>query len=484
MKTLPTLLLTLGLAAGPAAAQDQLAYEAPRGWTASQDPNGLVSLAPPGVRPPQLCAIMVYRPEAFAGTGPEFHQQIVTRSTSNARVLESAPQAAVGAFQVTNIHQQMANGVQFWTRIYTGRWADRGQAFILIANAPNLVGQFTRAADSMMSRIVVPRAVAATPGAPAPNPGGVAPAAAPATATTPLEMPAGNTTFGDYGYALPAGWTSQPSGNGLWLVSPQLGSERCTLGLWPMAPSSGNLATDARDAWARVFTGLTVRPDDPLNKTVVVRGVAPQGWEYLVLRRPMFSPNDRESSLGGTVMVANLGNRVAVLSFFSGDPGHSACYRYGYEFHPEVWPRFFASLRFRNWTPPAATDLGRRIQGSWQSISTSTGGGASLQYAFNPAGRYAFIGVGQRYMALSQFTAAVWTSSSFGDGSYALRGNELTLRPDRGELDRWLFRLEQVSEDGGRTWTEKLFMMQPTRVTTIDGARVQDNEIALERRNP
>ena len=45
-------------------------------------------------------------------------------------------------------------------------------------------------------------------------------------------------------------------------------------------------------------------------------------------------------------------------------------------------------------------------------------------------------------------------------------------------------RLEQVSEDGGRTWTEKLFLMQPTRVTTIDGSTLHDNEIALERRNP
>jgi len=41
-----------------------------------------------------------------------------------------------------------------------------------------------------------------------------------------------------------------------------------------------------------------------------------------------------------------------------------------------------------------------------------------------------------------------------------------------------------VSEDAGRTWTEKLFMMQPTRVTTLDGAEVRHNEIALERRNP
>jgi hypothetical protein len=41
----------------------------------------------------------------------------------------------------------------------------------------------------------------------------------------------------------------------------------------------------------------------------------------------------------------------------------------------------------------------------------------------------------------------------------------LHMRPDRGDPDVFLIRLEQVSEDGGRTWTEKLFMMQPTRTS-------------------
>ena len=484
MKRLPCLALALCIAAEPTAAQEQLAYDVPRGWTSTQDPqSGLVTLAPPGLQPPQVGVISVYRPEAFAGTAQDFHRLIVSRSTTNARVLESMPPATVGALQVTNIHQQMPDGVQFWTRIYTGRWADRGQAIILITNAPDLLARFTPAADSMMSRIVVPQAVAAPPAPAQPQ---SAPAAAPTNTGAPVAALPGSSTFGDYAYVAPAGWTSQPSGNGLWIVSPPGPSgERCTIGLWPMAPASGDLSADAQRAWAQVFSGLAIRPDDPLNRTLLVRGLAPQGWEYVVLRRPIVSPNDRESSLGGTVMVAKLGDRDAIVSFFSGDPRHSVCYQYGYSFHPEVWPRFFASLRFRNWTGPAATALAQRVQGGWQSIGTSTGGGAVLQYAFTPSGRYAFFGVGQRYMVLSHFDAVVWTSPTFGDGSYVIRGNELTLRPDHGGApDPFLFRLEQVSEDGGRTWTEKLFLMQPTRVTTIDGTTLHDNEIALERRNP
>src|SRR5262249_18397328 len=135
----------------------------------------------------------------------------------------------------------------------------------------------------------------------------------------------------------------------------------------------------------------------------------------------------------------------------------------------------------RSWPASAAAALARRVQGRWQAIGTSTGGGAVLQYAFSPAGRYAFTGVGQRYMALSRFEAAVWTSSTFGDGAYTIRGPELLLRPDRGNPDRYLFRLEEVSENGGRSWTEKLFMMQPTSVVTMDGSTIRDNEVGLER---
>ena len=478
MKSLLTLVLCLTTL--PLAAQDQLSYDVPQGWSRTPDPRtGLVALAPPGLRAPHFCVITVFTPEAFAGSGQAYHDEIVRRASSNARVFEPPRHETVGAFLVTSIHQMLPNGLQLWSRIYTGRWADRGQVFILAADMPDLANRFTPAADAMLSRIAVPQALAGGDRNPAPSETASAPA--------PMEVtpPRGSSSFGDYVFTAPEGWTSTPAGNGLWLASPPTeAGERCTLGLWPMAPSSGDLFADAQRAWGQVFTGFAIRPEDPLNKTVLVRGVAPQGWEYALLRRGILWPANPDALLGGFIMVARLGDRVAVLSFLSKDPKLSGCYMYGYAFHPEVWPRFFAGLRFRNWTPPAGTGLAQRIHGQWESIGTSTGGGAVLQYAFTPAGRYAFTGVGQRYMGLSRYETAVWTSTTFGDGSYVLRGNELTLQPDHGGPDMFLVRLEQVSEDGGRTWTEKLFMMQPTRSVTLDGATTRDNEIALERRNP
>jgi len=476
MRSLVTLALCSLVAVPTLSAQAALPYDVPQGWMRTQDPRtNLVTLTAPGVQAPHFCVITVFTPEAFAGTGQEFHELIVGRALGQAPALQPPQQGSVGAFVVTSIHQQLQNGLHLWSRIYTGRWADRGQAFILAADSPDLANRFAPAADAMMSRIAVP-----------PGPSQVA--NAPAATAPPgidAEPPRGGSAFGDYIYTVPAGWTTTPSGNGLWIASPTLeNGERCTIGLWPMAPASGDLFADAQRAWGQVFQGFAIRPEDPLNKTILVRGVAPQGWEYALVRRGILWPQNPDAQLGGSIMAARLGDRVAIVSFLSKDPKLSACYMYGYAFHPEVWPRFFANLRFRNWTPSAAGGLAQRIQGTWESFGTSTGGGAALQYAFTPAGRYAFFGVGQRYMALSRFEAAVWTSTTFGDGAYAIRGSELTLRPDRGDPDVFLIRLEQVSEDGGRTWTEKLFMMQPTRTVTIDGPRTRENEVALERRNP
>jgi hypothetical protein len=473
----PFLVLVLLLAARPLAAQDQLAFAVPQNWSRTQDPQtGLVSLTPPGLRAPLLCVITVFTPEVFAGSGQDFHDEIVRRAISTARPLESPAHATLGAFLVTSIRQRMPNGLQLWSRIYTARWADRGQVFILAANTPDLLDRFGVAADSMMRGIVVPGV---------PNEVTTAPPVATPPVSDGVAPPRGSGVFGDYLYTPPEGWTATPSGTGLWIASAPLDAgERCTIGLWPMAPTSGDLFTDAQQAWGRVFQGFVVRPEDPLNKTVLVRGVAPQGWEYALLRRGIVWPANPDAQLGGFVMVAKLGDHVAIVSFLSKDPRLSACFSYGYQFHPEVWPRFFANLRFRNWTPPAGSGLPQQIQGSWESFGTSTGGGAALQYAFTPAGRYAFFGVGQRYMALSRFEAAVWTSTTFGDGSYAIRGNTLTLRPDRGDPDVFFVRLEQVSDDGGRTWTERLFLMQPTRTVTLSGSRVRDSEVGFERRNP
>src|SRR5262245_12793201 len=139
------LMLPLGclVAVATLPAQSSLPYDVPQGWTSTQDAQThLISLTPPGLHAPHFGVITVFTPEAFAGSEREFHDLIVRRATSQARVLQSPEQGTVGVFLVTSIHQQMPNGLHVWSRIYTARWADRGQVFILAADGPESLTQF------------------------------------------------------------------------------------------------------------------------------------------------------------------------------------------------------------------------------------------------------------------------------------------------------------------------------------------------------
>jgi len=296
---------------------------------------------------------------------------------------------------------------------------------------------------------------------------------------TLLQVAQAPASVGDYIYTVPPGWTTMPSGASLWIVSPPSETgERCTISLWPMLQPVSDVLNDADAAWGPTFKEFPVPPGVPMQ---LIRGVSAQGWEYAIVRRDMAAPGSADATLTGFVMMARLGNREAMISWLSKAQLYSSCVQF-YTGLPKVWPRFFSTLGFRNWTVPAGSGFARAIVGSWESFGSSTGGGAVLQYAFTPAGRYAFFGVGQRYMALSRFEAAVWTSTTFGDGSYSVRGNELTLTPDRGQPETYVIRLEQESKDG-RTWTEKLYMMKPQLVRYLDGSRVEDNEVGLTRVN-
>ena len=443
-----------------AQAPASLPFDPPAGWTRSQDPrSGLVMFSPPGLSVGRTVVMTVFRSEAYAGDAAAFHDEVVRRAMTNARVLEPAQSGKAGGFYGTALHQQLPNGLQMWFRIYTARWADRGQTFILSANAPELMQQFAAMTDSLMARIAVPGTVAAQP--------------------APAQLGAPTASVGDYLYTVPQGWTTQPSGASLWIVSPPSETgERCTISLWPMVQPSGDVLNDAAQAWGPTFKEFTV----PQGVTTqLIRGVSAQGWEYAIVHRDMAAPGSPDATVTGFVMMARLGNREAMITWLSKAQLYSSCVQF-YTGLPKVWPRFFATLGFRGWTAPAGSGLAKGIIGSWESFGSSTGGGAVLQYAFTPAGRYAFFGVGQRYMALSRFEAAVWTSTTFGDGSYSVRGNELTLTPDRGPPETYVIRLEQESKDG-RNWIEKLYMMKPERVMHLDGARVEDNEVGLARVN-
>jgi len=64
------------------------------------------------------------------------------------------------------------------------------------------------------------------------------------------------------------------------------------------------------------------------------------------------------------------------------------------------------------------------------------------------------------------------TDAYFGDGSYVISGNGISLIHDseKNNPERALFRIEQESTNGGATWKDKLFLL---RKSVVDGSEYE-----------
>src|SRR5439155_6768306 len=141
--------------------------------------------------------------------------------------------------------------------------------------------------------------------------------------------------------------------DGITLFSPtyKMG-ERCLLQLWPFQPAGPDLAADAGRAFQRIFSTYEPRAqtsDGSPLPTILTRGRSGQGWDYLILKRGIGKPNGPGGpfeSLQGFVLVARLSGNIAVVSGLAKAPLVSSCLG---ELVADVWPRFFYSLRFKDW---------------------------------------------------------------------------------------------------------------------------------------
>jgi len=53
------------------------------------------------------------------------------------------------------------------------------------------------------------------------------------------------------------------------------------------------------------------------------------------------------------------------------------------------------------------------------------------------------------------------TRAFFGNGSYALDSNTMVTARDDHQWSTFFFRIQQASDDGGRTWTDELWLLTP-----------------------
>ncbi len=264
-------------------------------------------------------------------------------------------------------------------------------------------------------------------------------------------------SLSDYVYAVPAGWGKQQYPDGITLSSTGNNGERCLLTMWPMRSAGNNLWTDAYNIFSEIYKAYEPR-NDGMTQNSLVRGISPQGWEYCIIKRSIGVRG--YATLFAFVFVAKLGNQLAPVSGLSKDPLVSACFG---ELIADVWPKFFYSLHFNNWKSngPGIT---KNIIGDWITATAS----ASSKFTFAPNGRFGGAAASQYYSRTTTNEVVATTQAYFGDGSYSINGNQITLIKDakKNQPEKAWIRVEEESKDEGRTWTEKLYLL---RVSDIDG---------------
>jgi len=275
-------------------------------------------------------------------------------------------------------------------------------------------------------------------------------------------------SLGEYVFNVPSGWTPQQYPDGIVLSAPPSNiNERCLLQIWPMRPASGNLLGDANSSFAQIFSTYQLQHQTSRGSSlppVMIHGLSGQGWEYLIVKRgirhPGLAPNGQPwETFVGFVFVAKLNNRVAVISGLSRDSLVSNCFG---ELGRDVWPGFFYSLSFRNWQAVDQTQTMRKLlAGEW--IAATATAGDKITFAGN--GRFANAAAAQQYH-LTATELITTTQAYFGNGTYTLRGNAITLTQDDKRVDHGFFRVEQESKDEGRTWSDVLYLL---RTSSVDG---------------
>ena len=279
----------------------------------------------------------------------------------------------------------------------------------------------------------------------------------------------GITTPGDalsaYIFTAPIGWNVTRYPDGIVLGAPVSNTgEKCNITMWPMRSSSGNLQTDAASLFSSVFKDFDARAGSTPNS--MIRGISPQGWEYFIIKNAIVLRGGDFQTMFGFAFVAKLGNQVAAISGISKDPLVSSCF--GLQL-TNVWPTFFYSLAFKNMQPASQQPaLINHLAGVWMAVTATAGD----RFVFASNGRFAGAAAAQRYVRLSSTELLRITDAYFGDGSYTINGNGMSLIHDseQNKPERALFRIEQESTDGGGTWKEKLYLL---RRSTVDGSEYE-----------
>ncbi len=263
----------------------------------------------------------------------------------------------------------------------------------------------------------------------------------------------------NYVFQVPPTWTQTPSRDRIVLVSPvyQTG-EKCQITLDPMRPATQPLPNEVIRFYREIFRVEPLAPYAYVQPKLA-RGISPQGWEYFMIRK---SIGGTDGDMGTFVFMAQVGNQIATIVGVGKRPLVSSCLgEIGYN----AWPGFFGGLQFRNAMPSGQEQaaIRQRLAGTWIAATSSVG----LRYTFQPDGRYDDTGAAMHVTRVSPSEVVRTTNAYSGNGSYSLEGNAMIFTADDGKRTMNYFRLEQVSNDGGRTWGDELCLFDPASTGEI-----------------
>ncbi|HEU4414542.1 MAG TPA: hypothetical protein VFT65_07130 [Candidatus Angelobacter sp.] len=441
-----------------------LTVSIPPGWT-KQEFFGTIKYYSPDSTPQQFLRLQFLPSEETSQDVRQRHSTIIGNLSGIMRPGTSPQNGVTGNFIWSKIEVQMPNNPPETMIWYSAKAGSTYVAVGLETSSPDLLARNLPAVNAMLARASLKGASAPSESSNAPASSGSTSAAAPAAQ--------GLASLDDYIFSVPAGWAAQRLSDAIMLSSPlSTTNEKCLIYLMPMRPAGPDLLQDAFTAFREVWLGnFVLRNQTPAGfafPEAVVHGSSGQGWDYVIVRKGIAPRNSQESRLG-FVMVAKLDNRLAVISGLSKDPLVSACM--GENIASTVWPRFFYSLGFKSWPSRDQTQpLRKLLAGEW--IAATATAGDMITFAGN--GRFANAAAAQQYH-LGTNELITTTQAYFGNGSYTLRGNAITMKQDDGKTTPGFFRIEQESKDDGRTWADAFYLM---RTSSVDG---QEYELRFKR---
>ena len=270
------------------------------------------------------------------------------------------------------------------------------------------------------------------------------------------QTPGGSPPAG-YVYTVPDRWVEQNGSDRITLTSPAYqNGERCQITMLPFRASNGPLPDDAIGTFRQLFRvdPLTTYPSPPPR---LESGLSPFGWEYFRIRKLVGGQEGEARTMGAILLLVKSGNQVATIVGTSKDFLVSNCFG---ELISDAWPKFFYSLQFGNAQGPAVdeAEMRKRLAGEWIMATGSLG----LHYTFLPNGRYGRAGATQYRQRVSNNEVLATTQAYFGDGSYAVHGNQIVLTGDDHRRSVFYFRVQQESRDSGRTWKGGLCLLDPS----------------------